>query len=103
VDWKAVDHDPLVVERDPCSHCWARFACGSACRLTGVHRNYPAESLDRVACQLNEYLVEQNMHLIAQTALRYGTLDPLISTLVHGDRRDSVDPTLPPRRSGRSA
>ncbi len=84
VDWKAAELDPLVVERVPCSHCWARFACGSACRLNGIDKNYPSESLDRIACQLNEYLVEQNLRLIAQTAFRHRTLEPLITALATG-------------------
>jgi uncharacterized protein len=90
IDWNAVDRDPKLEPRSPCRHCWARFACGGACRLTGVYRNYSPASLDRERCRFNEYLVEENLRLIAAAA----NLDDGLQRLTDGLHAPAPPPAV---------
>lgn len=101
IDWNAVDRDPEVVPRNPCSHCWARFACGGACRLTGIYKNYAPQSVDRLPCEFNEFLVQKNLELIACAAAPVNRLELIREGLLaavttsgskrHTDRAEQTD------------
>lgn len=75
INWNSVDQDPEVIPRSPCTHCWARFACGGACRLTGIYKNLAPQSIDRLPCEFNEFLVQKNLELIAYAAAPVNRLE----------------------------
>ncbi len=53
----------ILVKREACSNCYARFICGGTCLVSSYYQNGTIDKLDDITCKLNKHLYNLAVHI----------------------------------------
>lgn len=64
IDEKKRNENIIVIEREPCKDCWARYLCGGTCHYGSYLNAHNYLDVDPIECKLKKYLAERCLKLI---------------------------------------